>query len=276
MTGSGWLEIAIFGAVLTALTPAIGAYMTRVFRGERIPVMSTVLAPLERTSYWLMRADPSIEQDWKAYARSAVIFSALSWGGLYLILRTQGIHPFNPEDFASAPWDVTFNTTSSFVANTNWQFYGGETTLSYFSQMAGLTVQNFVSGAVGIAVCMAVIRGFVARSGQSLGNFWSDLIRGLLYVLLPLSFVVALLFVSQGAIQNLAPYVSYGTVGGARAVEHLRLIAGELMMADVRAQVALSLHTDFENYSVFKPGDHQKDALGTVLDQTVAWSTALA
>ena len=126
---------------------------------------------------------------------------------LYLILRTQSIQPFNPEGFDSAPWDVTFNTTSSFVTNTNWQFYGGETTMSYFSQMAGLAVQNFVSAAVGMAVLVAVIRGFASRGGKELGNFWRDVTRTLLYILLPLSVVGALFLVSQGVIQTLGGYV---------------------------------------------------------------------
>ena len=127
---------------------------------------------------------------------------------LYLILRTQGIQPFNPEGFHSGPWDLSFNTTSSFVTNTNWQYYGGETTLTYFAQMAGLTVQNFVSAAVGIAVVVALIRGIVARSGASLGNFWQDLVRTLLYILLPISIVGALFLVSQGVIQTLGDAVS--------------------------------------------------------------------
>ena len=214
MTAQGWLQIGIYLMLLTALTPAIGAYMARVFRGERIPVLSTAVAPAERLTYRLIRANPDVEQDWRSYARTALVFSVLSWAALYLILSFQGSTPLNPEDFGSAPWDVTFNTASSFVSNTNWQFYGGETTMSYFSQMAGLAVQNFLSAAVGIAVAIAVIRGFVARSGSSLGNFWQDLIRTLLYVLLPLSFALALFFVSQGAIQSLSPYVTYRTLAG--------------------------------------------------------------
>jgi K+-transporting ATPase ATPase A chain len=227
MTAQGWLQIGLYVVVLTALTPLVGAYMARVFRGERIAVVSAVVGPVERLTHRLIRANPAVEQDWKAYARTAIVFSALAWGGLYLILRTQGIHPFNPEDFSSAPWDVTFNTASSFVSNTNWQFYGGETTLSNFSQMVGLTVQNFVSAAVGIAVAMAVIRGFVARSGNALGNFWQDLVRTLLYILVPLSFLIALFFVSQGVIQNLSPYVTYGTVAGGEQTLALGPVASQ-------------------------------------------------
>ena len=181
--------------------------MYRVFRGERMAI-TRVLGPVERLLYRVLATNPGREQDWKAYAKSALVFSVISWLALYLILRTQSIHPLNPEDYGPGPWDLSFNTASSFVSNTNWQFYGGEGTLSYFSQMAGLAVQNFLSAAVGIAVCVAVIRGFAARSGHSLGNFWQDLIRGLLYVLVPASFLLALFFVSQGAIQSLGGYVA--------------------------------------------------------------------
>ena len=190
MTAAGWLEIALFVSVLTALTPLLGAYMARVYRGE------IAFAPVERIL-------PSRQQDWKAYARSVLVFSAVSWGLLYLILRTQGLHPWNPRGIAAGPWDLSFNTTSSFVTNTNWQFYGGETTLSYFSQMAGLTVQNFVSAAVGMAVLVAFIRALSARSGRGLGNFYVDTFRTVFYILVPLSIVVTLILVSQGVIQNL-------------------------------------------------------------------------
>jgi K+-transporting ATPase ATPase A chain len=210
VSAQGWLQIAIYVALLTALTPVIGGYMARVFRGERV-LLTPVIAPLERLTYRLIRVDTGVGQDWKAYARTTIVFSALFWGALYLILRTQGIHPFNPEGFHSGTWDVTFNTTSSFVTNTNWQYYGGETTMTYFSQMAGLAVQNFVSAGVGIAVAIAVIRGFASRSGASLGNFWQDLTRSILYVLLPISVVGALFLVSQGVIQNLSPYAHAGS-----------------------------------------------------------------
>jgi K+-transporting ATPase ATPase A chain len=214
VTVHGWLEIAIYVAVLTALTPLIGGYMARVFRGERV-LLTPVFGPLERLVYSVIRVNPGAGQNWKQYARSALVFSGVFWVGLYIVLRTQGVHPFNPEDFGSAPWDVTFNTTSSFISNTNWQYYGGETTMTYFSQMAGLAVQNFISAAVGISVAIAVIRGFASRSGSSLGNFWQDLTRTLLYVLVPISFVGALFLVSQGVIQNLSPYETFTTVGGA-------------------------------------------------------------
>ena len=194
MTAAGWIEIALYIAILTAITPLLGGYMTRVYRGEiRIGIVERAIVALGGDR----------EQDWKAYAKSVLILSAVFFGLLYLILRTQGIHPWNPKDLDSAPYDVTFNTTSSFVTNTNWQYYAGETTMSNFSQMAGLAVQNFVSAAVGIAVAIAFIRALAARSGRTIGNFYSDLIKTLVYVLLPISIVVGLFLVSQGVIQSL-------------------------------------------------------------------------
>src|ERR1700749_306707 len=199
----GYVQIAIFVVVLVALIKPVGIYLARVFSNERV-FLTPVLGRIERGTYRLLRVNPEAEgQDWKAYARSLIVFSLLFWILLYLILRTHGIQPFNPEGFHSGPWDLSFNTTSSFITNTNWQYYGGETTLSYFAQMAGLAVQNFVSAAVGIAVLAALIRGIVSRSGKSLGNFWQDVTRITLYVLLPISFFGALFLVSQGVIQNL-------------------------------------------------------------------------
>jgi potassium-transporting ATPase potassium-binding subunit len=195
VTTAGWIEIALYAIVLVALTPVLGGYMARVYRGE------IGLATIDRLTG---RLSGGRGQDWKAYARSVLVFSAVFWALLYLILRTQGIHPWNPSDLPSPPWDAAFNTTSSFVTNTNWQFYGGETTMSFFSQMAGLAVQNFVSAAAGMAVLVALIRALAARSGRELGNFYEDLVRTLVYILLPLSIVVALLIASQGVVQSFA------------------------------------------------------------------------
>jgi K+-transporting ATPase ATPase A chain len=203
MTAAGWIEVAIFAGLLIALTPVLGAYMARVYRFEPV-FLDRVAGPVERGLYRVLGVDPDRGQDWKAYAKSVLVFSAVFWGLLYLILRTQGIHPWNPLGLGSGTWDVSFNTTSSFVTNTNWQFYGGETTLTYFSQMAGLTVQNFVSAAAGMAVLAALIRGLAARSGKTIGSFYPDLIRTTLYILVPLSVVVGLLIASQGVIQTLS------------------------------------------------------------------------
>jgi K+-transporting ATPase ATPase A chain len=225
MTVQGWIQILIFFAVLTALTPLIGAYMHRIYRGDAI--FGRVLGPVERGFYTILRVDPRKEQNWKHYARSVLIFSVGGWLLLYAILRLQGSLPFNPAGFGAAPSDVTFNTTSSFVANTNWQYYAGETTMSNFSQMAGLAVQNFLSAAVGIAVLIAVVRGFSARSMQTLGNFWVDLTRTLLYLLLPLSFVLALFFVSQGLVQSLSPAQAFTSLDGVRQLITLGPVASQ-------------------------------------------------
>ncbi len=214
MTFTGWLTIFAFVVILTAVAMPLGHYMTAVYAGER-----TFLDPLfrgpERWLHRILRVDASRGQDWKAYAKSLIIFSLAGWLLLYLILRTQTLWDFtglNPQHFHSGTWDVTFNTTSSFLTNTNWQYYGGETTMSYFSQMAGLTVQNFLSAGVGIVVAVALIRGIVGRTGKSLGNFWFDLIRTILWVLTPIAFVIALVLVFQGSIQNFSHYLNVSTI----------------------------------------------------------------
>ena len=214
MTFTGWLTIVLFVVLLTLLAMPLGRYMAAVYTGER-----TILDPLfrtpERLLYKILRVDAHRGQDWKAYAKSLIIFSLAGWLLLYLILRTQTLWNWtglNPQHFHSGTWDVTFNTTSSFVTNTNWQYYGGETTLSYFSQMAGLTVQNFLSAGVGIAVAVALIRGIIGRSGKEIGNFWFDLTRTVLWVLTPIAFVVAIVLVFQGSIQNFSHYLSFSTL----------------------------------------------------------------
>jgi K+-transporting ATPase ATPase A chain len=216
MTFLGWLTIFLFVGVLTALAIPLGSYMAAVYSGERT-FLDRVLGGPEHLLYRVLRVDVTKGQDWKAYAKSLIIFSLLGWLLLYFILRTQTLWEFtglNPMHFHSAPWNVTFNTTSSFLTNTNWQFYGGETTMTYFSQMAGLTVQNFLSAAVGISVAIALIRGISSRSGKSLGNFWRDLIRTILYVLLPISIVLALVLVFQGSIQTFAAYMTVHGITG--------------------------------------------------------------
>src|ERR1700735_998150 len=222
MTFLGWLTIFLFVVALTALALPLGRYMAAVYTGGHT-WFDPVLGPLERLLYRVMRVDHERGQDWKAYAKSLIVFSLVGWLLLYFILRTQMLWNWtglNPEHFHSAPWNVTFNTTSSFLTNTNWQFYAGETTLSFFSQMAGLTVQNFVSAAVGMCVAIALIRGIVGRSGSSLGNFWQDLIRTCLYILLPLSILGAIVLISQGAIQNFTTYLHATglTSGGAQTI----------------------------------------------------------
>jgi K+-transporting ATPase ATPase A chain len=207
----------------------LGHYMAAVYTGERT-FMDRILGGPERLLYRVMRVDPRQGQDWKAYAKSLIIFSLAGWLLLYIILRTQTLWSFtglNPQGFHSAPWNVTFSTTSSFVTNTNWQYYGGETTMSYFSQMAGLTVQNFLSAGVGIVVAVALVRGIISRSGKSLGNFWQDIVRTVLYVLMPLSIVVALVLVSQGVIANFTSYLSVHGISGVPQMLAMGPVAGQ-------------------------------------------------
>ena len=216
MTVSGWLTIFLFVGILTALAIPLGNYMAAVYTGERT-LMDRILGGPERLLYRVMRVDTGRGMDWKAYARSLILFSLAGWLLLYFFLRTQTLWNWtglNPLGFHSAPANVTFNTTSSFLTNTNWQYYGGETTMTYFSQMAGLAVQNFLSAAVGISVAIALIRGIIGRSGKSLGNFWQDMIRTVLYILLPLSIIVALVLVWQGSIQNFTTYLTVHGVTG--------------------------------------------------------------
>jgi K+-transporting ATPase ATPase A chain len=217
MTFAGWLTIALFAAVLTALAMPLGGYMAKVYTG-RLVFLSPIFSGPERLLYTVMRVDPRREQDWKSYAKSLLIFSLAGWLALYVILRTQNAffvpHALNPLGYHSAPWNVTFNTVSSFVTNTNWQYYSGETTMSYLSQMIGLTVQNWLSAGVGIVVAVALIRGIVGRTGKSIGNFWQDLVRTVLYVLAPISIVGALVLVSQGVIQNFTTYLTAHTLTG--------------------------------------------------------------
>ncbi len=211
MTFLGWLTIFLFAVILTALALPLGRYMAAVYTGQRT-ILDPVFRVPERLMYRALRVDTTNGQDWKAYAKSVIIFSLVGWLLLYIILRTQTLWNFtglNPMHFHSAPWNVTFNTTSSFVTNTNWQYYAGETTMSYFSQMAGLTVQNFLSAGVGICVAVALIRGIVSRGGHSLGNFWQDIVRTVLWVLLPLALLIALVLISQGVLQNLSHYLAF-------------------------------------------------------------------
>jgi len=215
----GWFQIILFCLVFTACVPFLGGYMARVFTGERV-FLSPVVGPLERLLYRVLRVDTNASQGWKSYAGSLLIFSGVFWLFLYLVLRTQTLHPFNHQDFHSAPWDVTFNTVSSFITNTNWQYYGGETTMSFFSQMAGLAVQNFVSAAVGIVVAIALIRAIANRrqGATGLGNFWQDLTRALFYILLPISIAGTVVLVSQGVVQDLG---HWGPVASQEIIKEL-------------------------------------------------------
>jgi K+-transporting ATPase ATPase A chain len=236
MTVTGWIQIVALVGVLTALTPLLGGYMARVYQGERV-ALSALLAPVERVVYRLFFVDRAEEQGWKEYARALLLFSAASWLMLYLVLRTQSIWPFDPQGFThSGPWDLSFNTASSFVSNTSWQYYAGETTLSDFSQMAGITVASFTSCATGMAVAAAVIRGLGRRGTDRLGNFWVDLTRSLLYVLLPVAALASIVLVATGVPQTLEHYLSaHGPTGLAQTIaigpvasqEAIKLMSGD-------------------------------------------------
>ncbi|MGA2688081.1 MAG: potassium-transporting ATPase subunit KdpA [Candidatus Korobacteraceae bacterium] len=206
MTANGWLQIAIFLALILAVTKPMGVFMARVFNRERT-FLDPVLRPVERLLYRLTGVDETHEMRWTEYAAAMLLFSVVSMLLLYLIERLQLHLPFNPQKFAAVlPEHVAWNTAASFTTNTNWQAYSGESTMSYFTQMAGLAYHNFISAATGIALAIAFIRGIARRQMQTIGNFWVDMVRSCLWVLLPFSIVGALLLVSQGVVQNLKPY----------------------------------------------------------------------
>ena len=206
MTINGWLQIIVFLALIFAVTKPLGVFMTRVFSRERT-FLDPVLRPVERLLYRVTGVDENHEMRWTEYATAMLLFSVVSMLLLYLIERIQGMLPFNPQHFtAVTPQHLAFNTAASFTTNTNWQAYSGETTMSYLTQMAGLAYHNFVSAAVGVSLAIAFIRGIARRQMETIGNFWVDMVRSSLWVLLPFSIVGALLLVSQGVVQNLKPY----------------------------------------------------------------------
>jgi len=205
MTINGWVQILLFLLAIFLVTKPLGVYMARVFDRERT-FLDPVLRPVERLLYRMTFVDENREMRWTEYAIAMLLFSVVPMLLLYLIQRVQGFLPFNPQKFAAVPPDLAFNTSASFTTNTNWQNYAGETTMSYLTQMAGLAYHNFTSAAVGIALAIAFIRGIVRRQKETIGNFWVDMTRATLWVLLPLCVVGALLLVSQGVVQNLHPY----------------------------------------------------------------------
>jgi K+-transporting ATPase ATPase A chain len=207
MTANGWFQIAVFVLLLFAITKPLGAFMARVFNGEKT-FLDPVLRPIERLIYRVTGVDEKHEMRWTEYAVAMLLFSAFSLLLLYLIQRVQAWLPLNPQKFAAVPEALAFNTAVSFTTNTNWQAYSGESTMSYLTQMAGLAYHNFISAATGIAIAIAFIRGIARREKNTIGNFWVDLTRSCLWVLLPVSLVVSLFFVSQGMIQNFKPYVT--------------------------------------------------------------------
>jgi K+-transporting ATPase ATPase A chain len=227
MTINGWIQIAIFCAIVVALVKPLGGYMTRVFNGERT-LLSPMLHPVERGLYTLSGVDGRQEQHWLTYAVAMLLFNAAGFVLLFALQRLQGMLPFNPMGFGAVTPDSSFNTAVSFTTNTNWQGYGGESTMSYLVQMAGLTVQNFVSAGTGIAIAMALIRGFSRASARTVGNFWADLTRGTLYILLPICVIYALVLVFQGVPQTLSSYVNATTLEGAEHTIAVGPVASQL------------------------------------------------
>ena len=217
MTIIGWVQIALFSVIVILITRPLGGYMTRVFAGERT-FLSPVLRPVERAVYWCCGVDEKEEQHWLTYAVAVLFFSVVGFVSLYALQRLQWYLPFNPQEQTGIEPSSAFNTSVSFVTNTNWQSYVPETTMSYLVQMAGLTVHNFVSAATGIAMALALIRGFVRREAKTVGNFWVDLTRCTLYLLIPISVVGALVLVWQGVPQNLGAYAEATTLEGAKQV----------------------------------------------------------
>jgi potassium-transporting ATPase potassium-binding subunit len=211
MTANGWLQIAFFILAILLVTKPLGLYLVAVYEGR-----ARWLAPVERLLYRAAGIDPAHEQHWTAYAAGMLVFSTVSMLLTYAALRAQRLLPLNPQGLSGVVDRQAFETAASFTTNTNWQSYGGESTMSYFSQMTQLVFHNFVSAAVGMALAVALVRGIARRSAGTLGNFWADLVRGTLYILLPLSLVVALIMAHQGVIQNFDPYLQVTTLEGAR------------------------------------------------------------
>jgi K+-transporting ATPase ATPase A chain len=226
MTVNGLFQIALFVAAILALTRPLGRYMTRLFQGEPI-FLSPVLAPVERGLYALAGVRREEEQSWVVYGVAMLLFNLAGAVLLYAILRLQDVLPLNPQNLPALAPELALNTAISFVTNTNWQFYSGESTMSYLSQMLGLTVHNFLSAATGIALALALIRGFTRRSASTIGNFWVDMTRCALYLLLPISFLYALFLVFQGVPQTLGAYVEATTLEGVKQTLALGPVASQ-------------------------------------------------
>ncbi|THK34910.1 potassium-transporting ATPase subunit KdpA [Ensifer sp. MPMI2T] len=227
MTLNGWIQILVFCGIVILLVKPLGGYMARVFSGERT-VLSILLGPIERSLYRIAGTSEREEQHWTAYAAAVLFFNLAGFLLLYFLQRLQGALPFNPAGMSAVPPELAFNTAASFMTNTNWQNYGGESTMSYLVQMAGLTVQNFVSAATGIAIAVALIRGFARASVKSIGNFWVDMTRSTLYVLLPICVVLTLVYVYLGMPQTLGAYVNATTLEGAEQTIAVGPVASQI------------------------------------------------
>jgi K+-transporting ATPase ATPase A chain len=227
MTVIGWIQVLLYCAIIVAIVPFLGGYMTRVFNGERT-FLTPVLQPAEAALYWVGGVDARREQHWVTYTVAMLFFHVGGFLILYALMRLQALLPFNPADQAAVAEDLSFNTSVSFITNTNWQNYGGESTMSYLVQMLGLTHQNFLSAATGIVLAVALIRGFARASMRTIGNFWVDITRCTLYILLPICIVFALFLVWQGIPQTLGPYVEATTLEGGKQTIAVGPVASQI------------------------------------------------
>ncbi len=238
MTLSSMIQLLAFLIILLATVKPLGLYMGRVYRGERT-LLHTVLGPLERLIYRIAGIRPDDEMDWKENVVAMLLFNGLGFLFIYALQRVQGVLPLNPQGLSAVSPDSSFNTAVSFATNTNWQGYGGETTMSYLTQMIGLTVQNFVSAATGMAVLVLFIRGLVRHTAQTLGSFWVDLIRSVVYILLPLSFVLALALVSQGVVQTFSGYATIPFVDQVTDAQGQRVAEQVIAVGPAASQIAI-------------------------------------
>ncbi len=238
MTTIGWLQIIIYFVVLILLVKPLGSYMAKVYQGERT-FMSPLIAPVERLIYRLAGIDPAAEMDWKVYTVAMLLFSLIGFFFLYLLQRLQGFLPLNPMSMGAVSPDLSLNTAVSFITNTNWQNYGGESTMSYLTQMVGFTVQNFVSAAAGMAILVAFIRGFTRHNTKELGNFWVDLTRSTLYILIPLSIILAFVLVSQGVVQTLSPSATAQLRQTLVGADHQTITTQSIAVGPAASQIAI-------------------------------------
>lgn len=238
MTVNGVLQIGIFFLALLALVKPLGTYIMRVYSGERV-FLERILGPVERLIYRFAGVEPSQEMSWKTYAVAMLLFNAAGLLFLYALQRLQGVLPLNPQGFVAVSPDLAFNTAASFVTNTDWQAYGGETTMSHLTRMLGLTAQNFLSAATGMAVAIAFIRGLARHTANTIGNFWVDLVRGTLYILLPLAVVLALLLVSQGVVQTLSAYKTVALLDPTTNADGQPVTEQTLALGPAASQIAI-------------------------------------
>jgi len=236
MTVNGWIQILLYMAMIFAITKPLGSYMYRVFEGDRQP-LPRLFGAIERLLYKLCGVDPKQQQDWKQYTLAMLVFSAITLLVTYGIERLQDVLPLNPQNFPPVAPDLAFNTAASFTTNTNWQAYSGESTMSYLTQMAGLAWHNFMSAAIGIGIALALARGITYRlqggAAKTLGNFWVDLVRATVYVLIPISIPIALLLVSQGVIQNFSAYVEIATLEGVKQTLAMGPVASQEIIKEL-------------------------------------------